>query len=206
MSKTFMVSWLNLLDSIGTMAFAASGALAGVKKQMDLFGVIVLGLVTAIGGGIVRDVILNSLPPYVFVHNLDIIIAILTSIIVFIAPKSIEKRRIFFYFDALGLGVFSAIGVSKAIDYHMSFIGSIILGTITAVFGGMIRDVLQAEIPLVLRKEIYASACIIGTSLFYVLHLLKLNVSINLFLCTIIIFTLRIIAFSKNWQLPRKML
>ncbi len=155
-----MFSWLNLLDSIGTMAFAVSGALIGVKKQMDLFGVVVLGLVTAIGGGIIRDIILNSLPPYVFVNNLDIIIAIVSSIIVFIAPKKIENWRIFFYFDAAGLGVFGAIGVSKAIEYHMSYIGSIILGTITAVAGGMIRDVLSGEVPLVLRKEIYASACI----------------------------------------------
>jgi uncharacterized membrane protein YeiH len=201
-----MISWVNLLDAIGAMAFAASGALMGVKKQMDVFGVVVLGLVTAIGGGIIRDVILDSLPPYVFVHNLDIIIAIITSILVFISPKIIENRRLFFYFDAIGLGVFSAIGVSKAIDYHMSFIGAIILGTITAVAGGMIRDVLSAEIPLVLKKEIYASACLVGTSIFYAMYLLKLNTSVNLFICTFIIFVLRSIAFSKNWQLPKKIL
>lgn len=201
-----MISWVNLLDAVGTMAFAASGALIGVRKQMDLFGVVVLGLVTAIGGGIIRDIVLDSLPPYVFLHNLDIIIAIATSVIVFITPKSIEKKRMFFYFDAAGLGVFSAIGVSKAIDYHMSFIGAIILGTITAVAGGMIRDVLSAEIPLVLRKEIYASACIAGTSLFYILYCLKLQTSINLFVCTMFVFVLRVVAFSKNWQLPKKML
>ncbi len=201
-----MISWINAFDAIGTVAFAASGALVGIKKQMDLFGVVVLGLVTAIGGGIIRDVILDSLPPYVFIHNLDILIAILTSIVVFIVPRSIENARMFFYFDAIGLGVFSAIGVSKAIEYHMSFIGAVILGTITAVAGGMLRDVLSAEIPLVLKKEIYASACIVGTSLFYVLHLLKLQNSINLFICTALIFLLRTIAFTKNWQLPKKIL
>jgi len=201
-----MISWINALDIIGTIAFAASGALVGIKKQMDLFGIVVLGLVTAIGGGIIRDVILDSLPPYVFIHNLDIVIAILTSIVVFIAPRSIENKRMFFYFDAIGLGVFSAIGVSKAIEYHMSFIGAVILGTITAVAGGMLRDVLSAEIPLVLKKEIYASACIVGTSVFYVLHLLKLQNSINLFICTALIFLLRTIAFTKNWQLPKKIL
>ncbi len=201
-----MISWINAFDAIGTVAFAASGALVGIKKQMDLFGVVVLGLVTAIGGGIIRDVILDSLPPYVFIHNLDILIAILTSIVVFIVPRSIENTRMFFYFDAIGLGVFSAIGVSKAIEYHMSFIGAVILGTITAVAGGMLRDVLSAEIPLVLKKEVYASACIVGTSLFYVLHLLKLQNSINLFICTALIFLLRTIAFTKNWQLPKKIL
>lgn len=201
-----MMSWINFLDAIGTMAFAASGALVGVKKQMDLFGVIVLGLVTAIGGGILRDVILGSLPPYVFLHDLDILIAITTSIVVFISPKNIARWKSFYYFDALGLGVFSAIGVSRAIDYHMNVVGAIILGTITAVAGGMIRDVLSAEIPLVLRREIYASACIAGSGLFYIFYYFKLNVSINLFICALFVFLLRVIAVRKNWQLPKRVL
>lgn len=198
---------LYFLDLLGTVAFAASGALTGIRKQMDLLGVIVLGIVTATGGGVLRDMLMNDLPPFCFKNELYLYLAVGTSILVFISPGHFEEQRnIMLILDALGLGTFAVIGTTKGLNFHFGFMGAIIMGMMTATFGGLIRDVLCNEIPLILQREIYASACIVGCAVLYVLHYAGVSEPISLTISAIIIIAIRSAAILKGWQLPRKTL
>ncbi len=157
------------LDLFGVAVFAISGSLAAGKKRMDIFGVIVLGLVTALGGGTLRDILLNSGPVFWIENRIYLLIGIVTSglTFVFVQRLSLSKRSLLFP-DALGLAVFTLIGAAKTLSVTNSGSLAIVMGTMTGVAGGMIRDVLSAEVPLVLKKEVYATASLCG-SLVYVL-------------------------------------
>jgi len=192
------------LDLLGTVAFAASGALAGVRRSMDLLGVIVLGLVTATGGGVVRDLLLNDTPPFCFKNELYLYLALAASIVVFVTPRSFERmNRAMLLLDALGLGTFLVIGTSKALNFHLGFMGAVIMGVMTATCGGLIRDILSNEIPLILQREIYASACVVGGALFYLLHQREVPSAVNLTVSALVVIAIRCAALLKGWQLPR---
>ena len=192
------------LDLLGTAAFAASGALAGVRRRMDLFGVVVLGIVTATGGGVMRDLLLNDTPPFIFKNELYLYLAVAASIVVFLTPRSFERmNRAMLLLDALGLGTFLVIGTSKALAYHLGFMGAVIMGVMTATCGGLIRDILSNQIPLILQREIYASACVAGGALFYLLHQAEVPSALNLTVSALVVITIRGIAILKGWQLPR---
>jgi uncharacterized membrane protein YeiH len=192
------------LDLLGTVAFAASGALAGVRRRMDLLGVIVLGIVTATGGGVVRDLLLNDTPPFCFKNELYLYLALAASIIVFLTPGSFERmNRAMLLLDALGLGTFLVIGTSKALTFHLGFMGAVIMGVMTATCGGLLRDILSNEIPLILQREIYASACVAGGALLYLLHQAEVPSAINLTISALAVITIRCTAILKGWQLPR---
>jgi uncharacterized membrane protein YeiH len=192
------------LDLLGTVAFAASGALAGVRRGMDLLGVVVLGIVTATGGGVVRDLLLNDTPPFCFKNELYLYLALAASIVVFLTPRSFERmNRAMLLLDALGLGTFLVIGTSKALNYHLGFMGAVIMGVMTATCGGLIRDTLSNEIPLILQREIYASACVVGGALFYLLHQLGFPSEVNLPVSAATVIGIRCTAILKGWQLPR---
>jgi len=191
-------------DLLGTVAFAASGALAGVRRRMDLLGVIVLGIVTATGGGVVRDLLLNDTPPFCFKNELYLYLALAASIVVFLTPRSFERmRRAMLLLDALGLGTFLVIGTSKALAFHLGFMGAVIMGVMTATCGGLIRDVLSNEIPLILQREIYASACVAGGALFYLLYHAAVPTATNLTVSALVVITIRCAAILKGWELPR---
>ena len=192
------------LDLLGTVAFAASGALAGVRRGMDLLGVIVLGIVTATGGGVMRDVLLNDTPPFCFKNELYLYLAVFAAIVVFLTPRSFERmNRAMLLLDALGLGTFLVIGTSKALRFDLGLMGAIIMGVMTATCGGVVRDILSNEIPLILQREIYASACVVGGALFYFLHQTELPHSVNLTVSAIAVIAIRCAAIVKGWQLPR---
>lgn len=192
------------LDLLGTVAFAASGALAGVRRGMDLLGVVVLGIVTATGGGVVRDLLLSDTPPFCFKNELYLYLALAASVVVFLTPRSFERmNRAMLLLDALGLGTFLVIGTSKALNYHLGFMGAVIMGVMTATCGGLIRDTLSNEIPLILQREIYASACAVGGALFYLLYRLEVPTEINLTVSAATVITIRCTAILKGWQLPR---
>lgn len=192
------------LDLLGTVAFAASGALAGVRRRMDLLGVIVLGIVTATGGGVVRDLLLSDTPPFCFKNELYLYLALAASIVVFLTPRSFERmRRAMLLLDALGLGTFLVIGTSKALAFHLGFMGAVIMGVMTATCGGLIRDVLSNEIPLILQREIYASACVAGGALFYLLYQAAVPTATNLTVSALVVITIRCAAILKGWELPR---
>lgn len=135
---------LYTLDLLGTAAFAASGALAGVRRNMDLFGVLVLGLVTATGGGTIRDLLLGDTPPFIFKDETYLYLSLCVSVAVFIFHRNIDRfHHPLLYCDAVGLGTFVVIGTSKAIAFHIGFFGSIMMGVMTATAGGMVRDMLS---------------------------------------------------------------
>lgn len=200
-----MTDMLYFLDLLGTIAFAASGALTGVRKQMDLLGVVMLGIVTATGGGVLRDVLMNSLPPFCFKNELYLYLAVGTSLAVFIAPHRIEQRRtVLLMLDALGLGTFAVIGTTKALTYQLGFFGAVSMGVMTATCGGLVRDVLCNEIPMILQREIYASACIIGCTVLYIGIKAGVSESMAVTASAMIIIAIRGAAILNGWQLPRK--
>ncbi len=192
------------LDLLGTAAFAASGALAGIRREMDIFGVLVLGLVTATGGGTLRDLLLGDTPPFILQNETYLYLSITVSLTVFIFHRHLEfLKHPLTYFDAVGLGTFVVIGTGKALDFRVGFIGSVMMGVMTATAGGMIRDVLSNRVPLVLRKEVYASACLAGGALLWLLHQTSLPRAWSLLASASTVIILRLLAIRFNWSLPR---
>jgi len=197
------VSLLYALDLLGTAAFAASGAWAGVRRDMDLFGVVLLGLVTANGGGTVRDLLLGA-PPFILKNETYLYLSLIISLLVFIFHRKMEfLQHPLQYFDAVGLGTFVVIGTGKAIDYHIGFFGSVMMGVLTATAGGMIRDILSNRVPLVLQREVYASACLAGGAMLYLLHLTVFPENWSLVIAAVAVTGVRLLAIRKGWSLPR---
>jgi uncharacterized membrane protein YeiH len=192
-----------LLDVTGTLVFAISGALTAIYKKLDLFGVYCIAFVTALGGGTVRDVMIGRTPvgwmldiDYIYIITLGFILSIIFN-------RYLERLRIsMLLFDTIGLGVFTLIGLEKGIEYGLSPVVCVILGTLTATFGGVIRDILCNEIPVLFRKEIYATLCIAGGILFFLLQELQVQGEVISLTVAIFIITFRLIAFKYNWSLP----
>lgn len=198
------MSLLYTLDLVGTAAFAASGAWAGIRRRMDLFGVMVLGLVTAIGGGTLRDLLLGDNPPFCFKDESYLYLAIGVSLFTFVLYRQMDNlRQPLLYFDAIGLGTFVVIGTEKALHFNLGFLGAVMMGVITATAGGITRDVLANQIPLILRKEIYASACLAGGALLVALIHLGITRSVALLIAAVTVITVRLLAIHYNWALPR---
>jgi uncharacterized membrane protein YeiH len=198
------MSFLYTLDLIGTFAFAVSGALAGVYKKMDLYGVAVLGMVTAVGGGTLRDMLIGKTPPFIFTDYNYLGLAIIASLLVFYFHRLIEKgQRLLLLMDALGLSTFTVIGISVGLEYEIGYPGAVLMGIMTATAGGMIRDLLRQEIPLVLTREIYASACLAGGLLFCLLDLLSFPRFTILIIAGAAVFLIRCFAINKGWGLPK---
>ncbi len=197
---------LYIFDLIGTFAFAASGALLGIKKDMDIYGMFVLAVSAGVGGGTLRDIMLSRTPPFVLTDINYIIIIALATIFVFFLKSIIERKlptKALNIADAVGLGVFTSIGTSIGLSCSVEWFGIIFFGVLTATAGGMIRDVLAGEVPLVLRQEVYASASIIGGIIFIVLNKYNINLDINIFITAVIVIAIRLLAINKNWHLPK---
>lgn len=193
-----------LLDLAGTAAFAASGAWAGVRRQMDLFGVLVLGTVTAVGGGTLRDLLLGDVPPFSLKDETYIYIAIAVSLAVFARRnrfKTFEKPLL--YFDAIGLGTFVVIGTTKAIDFQLGALGSVLMGVMTGTAGGVLRDLLANQVPLILRREIYASACLAGGTLLVALEHFGMARPAAALLSAGTVILVRLLAIYYDWSLPK---
>jgi uncharacterized membrane protein YeiH len=198
------LSLLYALDLVGTAAFAASGALAGIRRKMDLFGVMVLGLVTAIGGGTLRDLLLGDNPPFCFKNETYLYLAVAVSLLTFALYRHMNSmRQSLLFFDAIGLGTFVVIGTEKALYFKLGLLGAVIMGVITATAGGITRDVLANQIPLILRKEIYASACLTGSILLVVLVHAGTDRSLALLIAAATVIAVRLLAIRFNWALPR---
>ncbi len=195
---------LYTLDLIGTAAFAASGAWAGIRNRMDLFGVLVLGLVTATGGGTLRDILLGDTPPFCLQDETYLYLSAAVALAIFFLHRKLEfLRHPLLYFDAVGLGTFVVIGTGKALQFEMGPLVAVLMGVMTATAGGVVRDVLSNQVPLILRKEIYASACLAGALLLVLLRRPPLPVSAAALLAALAVITLRLLAIHFNWSLPR---
>lgn len=190
------------IDLLGTMVFAISGAMAANRKRIDIFGATFTGFVTAIGGGSLRDVFLNLRP--VWVDDSNYLLAILVGVLIsLIANKELDRlARTLTFFDALGIGFFCVVGVEKSLDHESSAAAAIVLGMFSAVMGGVIRDTILNETPLILRKEIYATACLSGAAVFVILQQYGLDGSLNAFISATTVFMIRILAVKYKLTLP----
>lgn len=194
---------INSFEIIGTIAFAISGALIGIEKKLDLFGIIFLAVTTAVGGGIIRDIIIGIDPPTAFVNPTFCIISIITALLVFIFYDKINKlERIIIISDTVGLAVFTAIGCRTAIAHGANNAFLVIaMGLSTGVGGGILRDVLVKNVPFVLKKEIYAVASIVGALCFYYIYRYLPEI-ISLYICCAVVFIIRILSIAYGLNLP----
>ena len=197
--------FVQILDLFGTMAFALTGAFKAVEHKSDIVGVIVLSTITGVAGGVLRDIILGRFPPTAIINPSYIIVTVSTAIIIFFLYPSLKQHwNIFLRFDAIGLGVFTIIGASIAYNlYGLNFLVIGIAGILTAVGGGILRDVFVNEMPLVFFKELYASASFVGVVIFFVLLVIGINVNLATLPSILVVILIRLVAMKFNWNLPR---
>lgn len=194
---------LRVLDAIGTVAFAISGASLGVRRRMDLFGVLVLAAVTATAGGVTRDLLVGATPPLAIADWKPVTVAIVSGLFTFYFKPLISRLRSpVLIFDAAGLAVFAVVGTQKAIVHGVPFGSSVLLGLISAIGGGVVRDVMTAQVPTVLRSEIYAVAALTASLLTAGGYALKLAPRLVVPAALIAAFVLRVIAIRREWRLP----
>ena len=199
-----MDNWIILiLDLFGTAVFAITGAVQGIRRHLDIFGVTVLACCVGVGGGIIRDCIIGCTPVAAFQHQYYILTCISVGILSYISARFwISKRNIVKICDAIGLGVFTAIGAQKGLDFGLTFTGIILCGVFTSVGGGIIRDVLTGRIPVVLKSDFYATASLIGGIIFCLMLPLKLHGFINFSAVALLVTAIRLVAIRYNIQLP----
>ena len=194
---------LVILDLLGTFVFALSGALVGVRHRLDLFGVLVLSFVAACGGGLLRDTMIGATPPAALQDWRYIGIAIAAGLLTFWRAGAIERwRNPVQSLDAVGLGVFAVAGALKAQAFGLGPVGAILLGMLTGIGGGMIRDVLVAQVPTVLKAELYAIAALAGAGVVVLGKALELPVSWVVIAGVLVCTGLRLFAIRRGWKLP----
>ena len=191
------------IDILGTIAFAISGVLVAMEKKLDLFGVLIIAFVTAVGGGTLRDMLIGN-TPVVWMRESVYIFTILGTVIFAILFVNQLKylRKTLFLFDTIGIGLFTMVGIEKGLSAELMPIMCIILGTITASFGGVIRDILCNEIPVIFHKEIYATACILGGVSYFLLIQLPIDGAYAYIVAILIIILVRILAVKFHIALP----
>lgn len=194
---------LYFIDILGTMVFAISGALAGRDKKLDFFGIAAVGFITAIGGGTIRDLLLGS-TPVGWMNDLIYLIVIGSGVLIsLLFGKVVRKlRRTFFMFDTVGIAIFTVLGLQKALSLGLHPIIAIMMGMVSAVFGGVIRDVICNDIPLIFRKEIYALTCLAGGVLYVILNSLGIDPFYIVIITLVFIMLFRILAVRFKWKLP----
>ena len=192
-----------LMDLLGTVAFAISGVLVAMDKRLDLFGVFIIAFVTAVGGGTLRDLLIGNTPVAWMLESTYIITIIGTVILAIIFREKLRYlRKSLFFFDTLGIGLYTMVGIEKGLNVNLLPVMCIILGTITASFGGVIRDILCNEIPVIFRKEIYATACVVGGLSYFLLRKLPLGDEYVYLASFLIVIGIRLVAVKYKIALP----
>ena len=196
------MSLILVLDIIGTLAFAVSGVLTALNKRLDPFGILIIAFVTAIGGGTLRDILIGA--PVAWMGNLTYVYVVFaTTVLSVIFRKRLNHiRKSLFLFDTIGIALYTIVGVEKGIAAGFSPIICISLGTITACFGGVIRDILCNEIPIIFRKEIYATACILGASAYFLLMETTMPPDFIVIISGAIVMIVRLLAVYFDLSLP----
>lgn len=191
------------LDYIGTMVFAISGVLTAAEKRLDLFGAMVIGMVTAIGGGTLRDMLLG-IQPVTWLQGYGYLLAIGCGFIITIVFRRIvaHLRRALFLFDTTGIGLFTIIGLEKSLNLGLNPAVAVLMGVTTAVMGGVTRDILTNEVPMILHKEIYATACLAGALFYLLFRHLGMPLAVNELLTVGIIITIRLLSVRYNITMP----
>jgi uncharacterized membrane protein YeiH len=196
---------IQILDLFGTMAFAVTGAFRAIEHGSDIIGIIILATITGVAGGVLRDIVFGRIPPLAITNPLYIIITVTTAIVLFFLYRMLKKHwNLFLKFDAIGLGVFTAIGATFAYNLvGLNFLAMAFSGLLTAIGGGILRDVFVNEIPIVFVKELYASASFVGVVTFFGLLVANLDVSIAAISSIAAATGLRLLAIRYDWNLPR---
>ena len=201
--QTLVSAMLAAFDLGGTFVFALSGAAAGVKNRLDLFGVLVLSFAAGNSGGIARDVMIGALPPAAIYDWRYMAVSIIAGLMTFYWFRFINRLRSpVLVFDAAGLGLFAVSGASKALAFHAGPVAATLLGMLTGIGGGMVRDLLVREIPTVLRTELYAIAALVGAAVVVVGGMLCVSATAAAMTGAVLCFALRFVAMRRDWHLP----
>lgn len=198
------MDFIQIVDILGTISFAISGALAGFKNKLDPFGIAIIAFVTAAGGGTLRDILLG-ISPVSWMTNMNLVYTILVCVLVtFIFSKWLLKlRKTLFLFDTIGIGLYTVVGLEMGITFGLHPVICITLGCVSACFGGVIRDILVNEVPVIFRKNIYATACIAGGVIYFVLRKYGVPENIIFIVSGLSVIVIRLLAVKFKWQLPR---
>lgn len=192
-----------IIDILGTIAFAISGVLVAMEKKLDIFGVFIIAFVTAVGGGTLRDILIGS-TPVVWLKQPVYIFTILGAVafaVIFVNHLKYFRKSLFL-FDTIGIGLYTMVGIEKGLSVDLLPVMCIGLGTITASFGGVIRDILCNEIPVIFRKEVYATVCILGGASYFLFRLLPVNAEYAHVAAILVIIVVRILAVKFHIALP----
>ena len=196
-------TFLLVLDLIGTFVFALSGASAGVRHRIDLFGVLVLAFAAALAGGIMRDLLIGAVPPVGIRDGRYIVAALSAGVVFFLWDSTVVRlRTTILLLDAAGLALFAVTGTLKALTYQLAPGTAVLLGVLTGVGGGVLRDVLVSEVPLVLRSELYAIAALCGSVIVVLSRELGLPSPVGALGGFVTCFALRVLAIRRGWRLP----
>jgi len=197
--------FIYILDLFGTMAFAVTGAFKAIENKSDIVGIIILATITGVAGGTIRDIVLGKLPPNSIIDPYYVVITVITGVVLFfLYPKLKKHWNVFLKFDAIGLGVFTIIGATFAYNlFGLNFLAMALAGILTAVGGGILRDVFVNQIPIVFVKELYASASFVGVVVFYILLVVGADLYVASIAGIALTTGLRLVAMKYNWNLPK---
>lgn len=196
------MSWIYFLDLFGTCIFAISGVLTALQKKFDSVGTLIIGFVTAIGGGTLRDILIGR-SPVGWLNDRNYLFAIILGYIVayLFRARVIRYRKSMFLFDTVGIGLFTILGIQISMQYDLNVEFCLILGVISACFGGVLRDVLTNEIPLIFRKEIYATACFAGGAVYLSLNQINSSETVNILLAIAVVILIRALSIKYKWTI-----
>lgn len=197
------MSFIYGIDLIGTFVFAISGVMTAVNKKFDVVGAAIIGMVTAVGGGTIRDLLIGE-TPVSWMKDVNYLFVIIASMpICYFFQKEIRKlRKGIFIFDTIGIALFTIIGLEKTLAIGLSPAIAVLMGIVSAVFGGVTRDVLTNEIPLIFRKEIYATACLAGALTFLMFQKIVPEFRHSMIVSIVVVFIIRFLSVKYKWAIP----
>ncbi|TWD83814.1 putative membrane protein YeiH [Kribbella amoyensis] len=194
---------LHVFDLVGIFVFGITGALVGVRKNLDVFGILVLSLVTGLGGGFLRDVLIGATPPAALQDWRYLVVPVVAGLVTFfLHPRIGRVERLVNIFDAAGLALFCVIGARKALEVGLSPLSAAMLGTISGIGGGVIRDVLSGRVPVVLRSEIYATPAFLGAGIVVLASAFDYDALWVPFAAAVVCFLIRLVAIRRGWNAP----
>ncbi len=197
------MDFITVIDILGTASFAISGVLTAMNKRMDAFGILIIAAVTSVGGGTLRDLLIGKTPVTWMLDMTFIYVIMVASVIAVLFRQQLRYvRRSLFLFDTIGIALYTTAGVQIGLGADLHPIICVLLGTMSACFGGVLRDILCNEIPVIFRKEIYATACITGGVVYLVMHHLKLPTELTTIAAGLAVIAVRIPAVIFKWRLP----